>query len=1463
MKPGNIFIRHDPRSGTIHPILADFGIGCILRPELLDEEGYTRAGFTHPNTLGPGSRTGTSMYAPPEYEKMRAKASPKGDVYSIGVLLYQMLIGDFTQPWESAQECERRIPDSPALHAPDCHLNPFIRKAILKALDAEDHRFASADELALKLTELQRDYEEDEATKAQQKNQRLRKLLSLSAAAVIVLTGLAFWAMRSENRAVDAESQQRASASALKIQRDANEKLVDDRGLALRQKTQGTGFNAPPSDMKLLLPHVLEASRAVQVTDLQQRRIQAQRLMRLCEWLGDSIEAVSQYDSALLQLATFHRDSPEDDVMRVAYLDALFFSRRWAHTWIEKAVSSKVGDAWVADNAELVKMCRLRITTWSDDAIKVTTEASSSKPDSYVVLHEAFAYLSKVLLLKAAERVPAIRSSATSPSGDIPIPTLPNLGENLKAFAEKWLLAQSHTTSMPWESLPQAQIDIPGHTTPVTMSWQFISKNTLSLTMLHWSVIGLDDAYTRDVASAELGLAVIKTCRQRASVAVTEGDGTYAEELFGKIQAYLAVAAPMTDQNRLHHEMAQFYHQLGHYQESRRSEAAIESYSHNLDAWKWLNTKHPEESKYKLEMVATLRHRVNALLTIGLDSPEWDEKARTWCNEALILFDTLPPDVQKSSQGELRSVLGLRATFGKDAQDKLSYLNRSVGVARVALDNTGRLGANNQEALMDLAFSLQQAAAQLIQDGGDLKNAQLQAQEAIKLLTEEVMIPQPSQKANLLMVRLHNVIGRVAAERHDSELRGEEFSAAYAAAAKLDLSELSNRFVYFEASLSLGSHLMEVQRYGEAMKALSPAINQALALSKTSPGLHPAELSIVSRLCGLMIKAHYWTAEPGVHETVLGAAGATQRILHQPWLMGSLNKDQKEILHTALSIIAVRGLSLIDSSASQKDGGVPIPEIVNNHFAESKLALKELGNPPTFSSWETYLSYRIADFIDSRWDDKSKEECQAAFNEFLSQVRERASMQPLAIRSAIIALCDLSTAHARMEHWSDAHSMYQAAERMLDDPIYKMAKDKHCLLALAQIAGAMHELTNRKGLTEPSLFWHSELLRLKERMAIELTETHTAQGDAFSDFIQNLTTTREINRVFRALVESQKRGIPAVLYDRETPRGAKMAGPDADGRTMTQELFLQRGSLTSALLPDDPAPTRESEIRNIKKAESEIHATKKPRTDAPLEKQSRLLISALDNAAFQCLAGGKMSDAEKWARQSLALDTEGFAATAHLVCSLLFQDKDVEAFNLCSDQLLRSTKSSWLAETVLDDLTILRIHGRQHAKERLLVKVIYEHAAPALLRLRLDKLKLAEIAHEKTPSQQTSADLGSALSSLSDCEVYVKRWGDAESHARKAVQMNPYREYAHANLATSLLLQGKYEEALFIYQTHWLEPTSGWTLGDSILLDFERLEAIGITHPELARVKEDMAKLAEKDKQPAKAKDPPFNPIKP
>lgn len=100
VKPSNILI-----SGTgvtpkdVHVKLTDFGIGQLVSKEIL--AGVTAEGFTQ-TLLGPGSSsgTGTVLYMAPELLAGRP-ASIRSDIYSLGVVLYQLLVGDFNRPMTS------------------------------------------------------------------------------------------------------------------------------------------------------------------------------------------------------------------------------------------------------------------------------------------------------------------------------------------------------------------------------------------------------------------------------------------------------------------------------------------------------------------------------------------------------------------------------------------------------------------------------------------------------------------------------------------------------------------------------------------------------------------------------------------------------------------------------------------------------------------------------------------------------------------------------------------------------------------------------------------------------------------------------------------------------------------------------------------------------------------------------------------------------------------------------------------------------------------------------------------------------------------------------------------------------------------------------------------------------------------------------------------------------------------
>jgi DNA-binding winged helix-turn-helix (wHTH) protein/serine/threonine protein kinase len=103
LKPGNILISSGS-DGSPQIRIADFGSAALLAPERLGALGITNLGFTQTGTGDAGSLTGTMLYVAPE---VLAGQSPTAasDVYALGVLLYQLTVGDFRRPvapgWES------------------------------------------------------------------------------------------------------------------------------------------------------------------------------------------------------------------------------------------------------------------------------------------------------------------------------------------------------------------------------------------------------------------------------------------------------------------------------------------------------------------------------------------------------------------------------------------------------------------------------------------------------------------------------------------------------------------------------------------------------------------------------------------------------------------------------------------------------------------------------------------------------------------------------------------------------------------------------------------------------------------------------------------------------------------------------------------------------------------------------------------------------------------------------------------------------------------------------------------------------------------------------------------------------------------------------------------------------------------------------------------------------------------
>ncbi|NMN04854.1 MULTISPECIES: winged helix-turn-helix domain-containing protein [unclassified Novosphingobium] len=101
IKPGNILVSVD-RNGHWQPKVVDFGSAVVSNPDRLAVMDITQSGFGPTGGEG-GDVTGTPIWMAPE---LLGGAAPSvaSDVFALGVLLYQVVIGDLRKPlapgWE-------------------------------------------------------------------------------------------------------------------------------------------------------------------------------------------------------------------------------------------------------------------------------------------------------------------------------------------------------------------------------------------------------------------------------------------------------------------------------------------------------------------------------------------------------------------------------------------------------------------------------------------------------------------------------------------------------------------------------------------------------------------------------------------------------------------------------------------------------------------------------------------------------------------------------------------------------------------------------------------------------------------------------------------------------------------------------------------------------------------------------------------------------------------------------------------------------------------------------------------------------------------------------------------------------------------------------------------------------------------------------------------------------------------
>ena len=141
IKPANIMLNQGVA------VVTDFGIGKAL------SEAGAKDGANADNLTQEGMLIGTPAYMSPEQTKALGEIDGRSDIYSLGLVLYEMLSGEplFTGPTPIALLVERATNPLPELKLPD-DTPEEITHTILKALaESPDDRFCTGADLATAL----------------------------------------------------------------------------------------------------------------------------------------------------------------------------------------------------------------------------------------------------------------------------------------------------------------------------------------------------------------------------------------------------------------------------------------------------------------------------------------------------------------------------------------------------------------------------------------------------------------------------------------------------------------------------------------------------------------------------------------------------------------------------------------------------------------------------------------------------------------------------------------------------------------------------------------------------------------------------------------------------------------------------------------------------------------------------------------------------------------------------------------------------------------------------------------------------------------------------------------------------------------------------------------------------------------------------------------------------------------
>lgn len=295
VKPQNVLITRD-REGRPHARLADFGVGLVLdQDSLVAAEGLRGLGFTGTLANTEAQASGTLGYLAPELIEGKA-ASIQADIYALGVMLYQLVAGDFSRTL--APGWQRDIQDE------------LLAQDIASMVDrAPERRPASAAEVAEKLRTLKARHAEraraeqarrdaDEAARTLARAHQRRRAAGWAAAfLVVMLSVVSIFAWQAHQ----ARQREQAAREHADLRRAQAEGLIDFMLVDLRGKLEPVGKLAILDEVGRRALAYFAAVPESELSDVElQSRVKALRqLGEVRVALGNLSEATEAFREAL------------------------------------------------------------------------------------------------------------------------------------------------------------------------------------------------------------------------------------------------------------------------------------------------------------------------------------------------------------------------------------------------------------------------------------------------------------------------------------------------------------------------------------------------------------------------------------------------------------------------------------------------------------------------------------------------------------------------------------------------------------------------------------------------------------------------------------------------------------------------------------------------------------------------------------------------------------------------------------------------------------------------------------------------------------------------------------------------------------------------------------------------------------------------------------------------------------